>query len=196
MKLIRCGASPGASRDSAPPVPPQARLRPARETRDTCLKRGSLSHTHRHKPYGATPCVSPSRSCVARGCRYSYSPACSRCTRCNTAVRAAQGTHRASNVGHVELPEQMIERLDGLVLGGMIRIDARRDGIDDGIVIGACEEWDGEPRRGSGGRPGGRLHHPMDGRAPPPVRPHLVLGRRCSQQSPPSAARAHAIPPT
>ena len=65
--------------------------------------------------------------------------------------------------GHVELPQQMIERLDGRVLCRMVRVDACWDRLDDGIVIGSREEWNRETGCRSCGRPGGRFHHPMGG---------------------------------
>ena len=59
-----------------------------------------------------------------------------------------------SYVGHLELPSQMIERLDGRVLGRMLRVDARGDRVDQGVIVGARKEGNRETGRGSRGRPG------------------------------------------
>ena len=57
-----------------------------------------------------------------------------------------------SYVGHLELPEQMIERLDGRVLGRMLCVDARGDRVDHEVVVGARKEGNRETGRGSRGQ--------------------------------------------
>ena len=48
--------------------------------------------------------------------------------------------------------------------------------LDDRLVMRTREEGDGEAGRRGGGAAGGRLHHAVDGGAPPAVGPHLSAG--------------------
>mmetsp|Transcript_16955 Transcript_16955/g.56208 ORF Transcript_16955/g.56208 Transcript_16955/m.56208 type:complete len:250 (-) Transcript_16955:335-1084(-) len=78
------------------------------------------------------------------------------------------------HVGRAELPPQVLSGQDGLVQRRVLLVDASGQRLDDRLVMRTREEGDGEAGRRGGGAAGGRLHHAVDGGAPPAVGPHLV----------------------
>ena len=98
----------------------------------------------------------------------------------------------ASDVRHVELSQQVIQRLDRLVLCRMLCVDTSGHRFDDGVVMRACEKRDAQPR--CAGRSGGgwRLHHSVDGRAPTAIRPYFIQVADVDDEG--VGARQHRVP--